>query len=363
MQNVKWKLDASSKKPNHLLYMKEMTRELFVKLNAGNFVNVSRTSFSYIHGINRSALALEHYFNNVNYIIDSDITSLELMTVVAFKKSVCQLSQPTTINTFSKTANKFQNNNFFIRKTSYFHNCRLNYEIDFDMTSFHWNRDKLNKNVYLKGYAYEIHEVIAKKLNIQARYVYLQENDSLEIVTKLKVQHNSLLMARFSLVQLESFAFGDETGFFVPPGQPYTQFEKMFMMFDTYVWIAISVTLIGGYLSLQALNKFCSKAIQRLVFGEKVLTTNMNYIGAIFGIGQTVLPKGNFARFLLMMFIILCLVLRTCHQSMLYSLLQLDLRRPEIKTIEEAIEGNYTFYIALSDYLKFSYADFMDSFN
>jgi hypothetical protein len=114
----------------------------------------------------------------------------------------------------------------------------------------------------------------------------------------------------------------------------------MFMMFDDDVWIAIIVTLTSGLLLIQVLN-FCSIKVQDMVFGEGmgegVRIPTLNFFAAIFGLGQTRLPQKSFPRFVLMMFILLCLILRSCHQSMLYQLMQSDLRRPVIETIDEAI--------------------------
>jgi hypothetical protein len=118
----------------------------------------------------------------------------------------------------------------------------------------------------------------------------------------------------------------------------------MFMMFDDDVWLMIVFTFSGALLIIQIIN-FCSDKIQDLVFGEGVRVPTMNFVAVIFGLGQTNLPRKSFARFLLMMFIILCLILRTCHQSLLYTLMQAEIRKPELQTIDEAIEKGYTFHI------------------
>jgi hypothetical protein len=52
-------------------------------------------------------------------------------------------------------------------------------------------------------------------------------------------------------------------------GSPYTQFKKMFMMFDEDIWIAIAFTFGGGLVIIQIIN-FCSDKIQDIVFGEGV---------------------------------------------------------------------------------------------
>jgi hypothetical protein len=145
-----------------------------------------------------------------------------------------------------------------------------------------------------------------------------------------------------------------------PPskGAPYSQFEKMFMMFDMDVWISIAITFGVGLVIIQIVN-VCCEEIQNLVFGEGVRDPTLNFFRTVFGIGQMHLPQKSFARFLLMMFIILCLILRTCHQSMLYDLMQKDLRHAEIETIEEAIDKGYTFYLQESSVRRYKQTDFM----
>jgi hypothetical protein len=116
------------------------------------------------------------------------------------------------------------------------------------------------------------------------------------------------------------------------------------MMFDIYVWMMIAITFIGGFLTIQIVN-ICSEKVKDLFFGERIRTPTINFLAVIFGLGQKVLPRKSFARFLLMMFIISCLILRTCHQSILFQLMQEELRKPELKEINEAIAKDYIFYI------------------
>jgi hypothetical protein len=141
-------------------------------------------------------------------------------------------------------------------------------------------------------------------------------------------------------------------------GEPYTSFEKTFMMFDDDVWITIVITFTLGLVIIQVVN-FCCDKVKNIVFGDGVRTPTMNFFAAIFGVGQTRLPRRSFGRILLMLFIILCLILRTCHQSMLYKLLQSDLRKPELQTIDEAIGRGFTFYMTKGDMKRQENAEYM----
>jgi hypothetical protein len=132
----------------------------------------------------------------------------------------------------------------------------------------------------------------------------------------------------------------------------------MFMMFDMDVWISIAITFGVGLVIIQIVN-VCCEEIQNLVFGEGVRGPTLNFFGTIFGVAQHRLPQRSFPRFLLMMFRILYLILRTCHQSMLYKLMQKDLRRAEIESIDEAINKGYTFYLRHTSVYRFEQTDFM----
>lgn len=129
----------------------------------------------------------------------------------------------------------------------------------------------------------------------------------------------------------------------VPPGEPYTDLERMFMMFDLETWIAVIATLLIGLVAIQIIKQF-SRKVQDFVFGRNIRSPVMNLFSIFLTGGQTRRPGRNFSRFQFTMFTVWCLIIRTCYQSMLFEYLQADLRKPEIKTFEELYEKNFTLY-------------------
>jgi hypothetical protein len=90
-----------------------------------------------------------------------------------------------------------------------------------------------------------------------------------------------------------------------------------------------------------------TKKIRNLVIGENVNTPSLNVAAHFFGLGQIEIPQRNFARFLVMMFILYCLIIRTTWQSKMFEFMQKEMRKPEVKTIKEANETygkNYNLY-------------------
>jgi hypothetical protein len=62
-------------------------------------------------------------------------------------------------------------------------------------------------------------------------------------------------------------------------------------------------------------------------------------------VGQQKLPLNNFARIILMVFIMFCLVIRTAYQGTQFDMLTSDMRFPPIKTIQQLFDQNFTFVV------------------
>lgn len=95
--------------------------------------------------------------------------------------------------------------------------------------------------------------------------------------------------------------------------------------------------------TIQIIN-LCSIKVRNFVYGTKIRTSTINVSKTFFASGQYKVSDSNFARLLLMLFIIWCLIIRTCYQSELFNYLQAEKRKAEAKTIAELIEKNFSFY-------------------
>lgn len=125
----------------------------------------------------------------------------------------------------------------------------------------------------------------------------------------------------FSADKLDIFVFETtECTLIFSTGEPYTPFEKLVIPFDMETWIALGVTFMAGFLTILLL-KTCDIERQRFTFGTYVDTPAFNMVVAFFGQGQNILPGRNFARYLLMMFVLFCLVIRTGYQGVQFELI------------------------------------------
>jgi hypothetical protein len=130
-----------------------------------------------------------------------------------------------------------------------------------------------------------------------------------------------------------------------------TSLEKLLYPLAVTTWMLLLLYILIGYLSIFIIKKQ-SKKIQNFVIGENVKHPYFNMLIAILGTSQNRLPMGTFARFLLMNFLILCLIIRTAYQGKLFEVMKASVKHSEPKTIAEMLDDGFTFY-ALETHTEF----------
>lgn len=89
----------------------------------------------------------------------------------------------------------------------------------------------------------------------------------------------------------------------VPPGEEYGDIEKFVRPFSVAVWIAIYTTTALAVIVI-FLVSHSSQTVYNFVIGRHVKTPMHNMVAIITGVSQARLPTRNFARFILMIFIL-----------------------------------------------------------
>jgi Ligated ion channel L-glutamate- and glycine-binding site len=135
--------------------------------------------------------------------------------------------------------------------------------------------------------------------------------------------------------------------------QKMSIFEKLVKPFDRIAWIVIIVTF-GLGVSFILIIEFKFKKFRAFIFGTGIRHPVTNMIMVILGVSQPKLPMRNFSRFLLMMFLIQCLVLRNAYQGSLYKFLRKDEQQQEPTTINDLVDQDYEFVLIESLDINFS---------
>lgn len=135
--------------------------------------------------------------------------------------------------------------------------------------------------------------------------------------------------------------------FVIPPGAELTSFEKYSKPLDVYTWMLLLATIFVAFIVIRYVKKM-SEDTQEFVFGRGVGDPYLNVLAAVVGGSQPTLPQRNFSRFLLLIFLLFCLVMRTVYQGSLYGFLKSTIRHKEVKSIDEMIDHDFEFYVVPS---------------
>lgn len=129
----------------------------------------------------------------------------------------------------------------------------------------------------------------------------------------------------------------------VPPGRLVSSLDKLIRPFQQVVW-AWFLLVLGIALLAAALVQH-SELSKRFIFGDNVKTPFLNIINITLGGTLVKLPKRNFARSVLIMFMIYCLVIQNSYKGGLLKFMQMSVREPGLKSTDEMVAKNYSFYM------------------
>jgi hypothetical protein len=291
----------------HIIYVPDITEEIITKNARKNYI-----------------------LGAVTFLMNFDNSSIELATSFYFTPEACNQNQITTINRFSGQTNQWENEDFYPEKYRDLHGCDLNVR-------------------FFEGFGNIISKRIFEELAVQMNFkvVRRQETDfSLLLVNNPNVMEVTEMIIPLSTLslkyQMSAAIYNDAATLVVPPGKPLTDLERMFSAFDDETWIGIGLTFVVACIVISII-KLLPMTVRNFVFGLNIRNPILNLFDIFINGGQNQVPGRNFARFLLMMFVIWSLVFRTCYQSKMFESLNSDTRRPRVKTIEELQEQNFTY--------------------
>lgn len=137
----------------------------------------------------------------------------------------------------------------------------------------------------------------------------------------------------------------------IPPGKPYSSFEKLFFPFKIIIWSCICTLFVIAAIVLVAL-KLMPRKNRDFFIGK---SNNMPFFNMVtICLGGTVsikdMPLRNFARSMLLIWLLLTLVLRNAYQGKLYDNLRSHQRMAPFYRLHELYESNLNLFLYESFY-------------
>lgn len=158
----------------------------------------------------------------------------------------------------------------------------------------------------------------------------------------------TITFLRSQFMTSSEFYYGAPFILVVPPGKPFTALENLFRPFTVVVWIFLITTFAVAVAVITIIKLKRARAMRNFVLGAGNNSPYLNILITSVGGSMTVLPKNNFARTLLMIFVLFLIVQRTLYQAALFHFMQKDDRKQEVQTIDEVVETNFKVFMLVS---------------
>lgn len=284
---------------------------------------------------------------NFEYFLIDEDDCVRLLTFVWYTPQRCSYPQLIEVNRFDKKTRKWQNVNFVINKFENFHGCKLMFGVSKDAA-------RVTESVKYT----EMHESmisgLARHLNFSVEFnplifnqtgypSYANSNSSVDMLLSLRC-FSSIDMIRLGPSVISKPYVFKPTKFAIPPGENYSQYEKLLKPFDWIVWCLIFLVFATAFVSAYLLAS-SRRETRNLYFGETSASPSLNIVMIFFGLSQLSLPLRNFPRFLIMIFILYCLIIRTAWQGKMFEFMTKNITKPEIQSFDELVTKNYTCYM------------------
>lgn len=279
-----------------------------------------------------------------------------VQTFMPFNDAKCDDTTPVTITQFS-VGNISENLNLFPKKMENLHGCQVRISTSNTTEPFIFATLLSNGSFDLKGSDITFLNTLAMSLNFTINYTFIGEEGYffddmsegplrvlLDGVSDMSLVNWWLKPNRMKKFDFTSPYLVDRIVLIVPPGRDYTTLEKLAYPFSIPSWTLILICFIIGIIVIFTV-KHQTMTVQNFIIGEGVKNPYLNMFIGVVGGTQHILPKRNFARFLLMVFLMYSLVMRTLYQGSSYKLLQSNKHKLEIQTIDELIEKDFAFYL------------------
>ena len=133
----------------------------------------------------------------------------------------------------------------------------------------------------------------------------------------------------------------------IPPGSQFSSIHKLLRPFHSSSWTAIFGLFALSIITITMI-RLAGKETRDLFLGSRNQSPYLNILIVFLGGTMHSLPKKQFARNLLMIFILYSLIVRNIYQGVLVTNMQSnDIHKP-VASIAEMIQRDFYFYVTLT---------------
>lgn len=273
------------------------------------------------------------------YFIVEGEGSFRLLTANWYSSTACNKFHLTVVNTFLKATRRWTSNKFKIGKFDNFHGCRLRVNAG-SISYTHEKTMTISSELQIK-----IIKDLTRKLNFSLS-IDFDNNTPVDMQISTLATLQSIGKNIFDRSLSQPFVFRDSL-IAVPVGEEYNGFEKLLLPFDKFVWFWIGLTFCIAFATIFCVALAKSK-IRNFIIGREIRAPALNVLMIFSGASQVKMPTKNFARFLVMSFVIYSLIIRTAWQGKMFEFMQKEIRKTEVQSIDDMTSRNFTFFVNIN---------------
>lgn len=317
--------------------------------------------------INIFSLLWKRFVVNAIIILQST-KSIDMFTFMPFGSAgKCgDETVPVKVNEFDET---WTTSDIFPRKFNNLYGCAIKCGL-FKLEPAIIVEKSDNGSVRLSGFDVDIFNELLKSVNARVNYtVYPIDTGTvysngtatgllghtIRGDVDVSLRSYSLQLTRRKFLSDTISYFSDKLIMIMPLPMPLNPLLKFVRPMQLEVWYAMGVMIIIASIAI-FLIRMIPDNYYKQIFGKRMRDEFLNLLIGFIGLSQTALPEKNFPRFLLMMFLILCLVIRSLYLGSLFNMMKSEIRSKEFTTIHDFYDAGFEFYVyeTLSERLNYS---------
>jgi hypothetical protein len=266
----------------------------------------------------------------------------------------CSNAHSIVINEYGHGSFTHDIKHFFPNKMRDLKQCEVRVATSNTSVPYIYMKTMMNGERRLHGRDYDFVQTLAQTLNFRINFTYVGKEgymftngtaggSFLWLLNKdadMTVADYWLKPIRLKFFDASSAYINEKLVFVVPRGTELTSIEKLLYPLTLTTWTMLIACFVIGYCVIFII-RFQSKAIQDFVLGARVSHPYLNMWIGLTGTLQHRLPGRNFSRFILTVFLLFCLIMRTAYQGKMYQFMQSNKRHSEPQTINEMSERDY----------------------
>jgi hypothetical protein len=304
------------------------------------------------------ALLWKKFVYNV-IIISQTSDQVEMFTFMPYGRAgTCGDSTRVKTNEFDVTTQEWKHKHFFPKKFKDLRGCQIRCGL------FHLPIGIIvdkhpNGSLNLHGFDVDLFNELMKSINAKVNYtVYPIDTGTIypngtgtgllghtldgHVDVSLRSYSLQLIRRKF-LTETVSFS-SDVFVMIMPLPGKLNPLLKLVRPLSLEAWILLSVVVVIATVAIRLI-KLVPDRYYRMIFGKRMRHDYMNLLIGVFGLSQHNLPEQNFPRFLLMMYLIFCLVVRSLYLGSMFNMLKTDIRMSDYVSIKDFYDAGFSFYL------------------